>query len=144
MKDSADLDVMVVGPCAAGKSSLVARLTAQGIRARSVAQEHSYVPYLWQRRNPDVLIYLDLGLDTLRRRRRATWTQRVLDDQHRRLAHARAYCHLYLRTDHLPPDQIAAHVLAFLATFEPATAPPSPEPPPLLKAFQRAGGEDRA
>src|SRR5215210_3558105 len=91
-----DLDVIVVGPCAAGKSSLVARLKAEGVRARSVSQEHSYVPYMWQRHNPDVLIYLDLRLETVRRRRRRSWTQQMLDEQHRRLAHARANCHFYL------------------------------------------------
>jgi hypothetical protein len=132
----ADFDVIVVGPCAAGKSSLVARLRAQGVRARSVSQEHSYVPYLWQRHSPDVLIYLDLGLETLRRRRRPTWTQHMLDVQHRRLAHARTHCHLYLPTDHLAPDQVAHQALAFLAAFDPTAAPP-PDPPPLLKAFQR-------
>src|SRR5690242_10551409 len=94
-----DLDVIVVGPCAAGKSSLVARLRAAGVQARCVSQEHSYVPYMWQRHNPDVIIYLDLRLDTLRRRGRRTWSQRMLDEQHRRLAHARTHCHLYLVTD---------------------------------------------
>jgi guanylate kinase len=43
-RPAADYDVIVVGPCAAGKSSLVARLRAAGVRARSVSQEHSYVP----------------------------------------------------------------------------------------------------
>jgi hypothetical protein len=129
-------DVIVVGPCAAGKSSLVARLRAAGFRARTVAQEHSYVPYMWQRHSPDVLIYLDLTLDTVRRRRRRTWAQSILDAQHERLAHARRYCHLYLPTDSLSADSVAEHALAFLQTFEPAHAP-LPDPPPLIRAFQQ-------
>ncbi len=129
-------DVIVVGPCAAGKSSLVACLRAQGWRARTVAQEHSYVPYMWQRHNPDVLLYLDLTLETVRRRRRRSWAQSTLDAQHDRLAHARRHCHLYLPTDGLTADGVAAQVLAFLQTFEPAHAP-LPEPPPLIRAFQR-------
>ncbi len=140
---AADLDVIVVGPCAAGKSSLVTRLRADGFRLRSVSQEHSYVPYMWQRHDPDVMIYLDLRLDTLHRRGRRGWTQQMLDEQHRRLAYARAHCHLYLATDQLAPDQVADHVAAFLAGWEPALAPPRPEAPPLLKAFQR-GARERA
>ncbi len=132
-------DIIVVGPCAAGKSSLVARLRAQGLRARTVAQEHSYVPYMWQLHNPDVLIYLDLILETVRRRRRRSWTQATLDAQHERLAYARRHCHLYLPTDHLTAEGVAAHALVFLQTFEPAHAP-LPEPPPLIRAFQRDGG----
>jgi hypothetical protein len=138
------LDVIVVGPCAAGKSSLVARLRAAGVAARSVSQEHSYVPYMWQRHTPDVLIYLDLRLDTLRRRRRPTWSQQALDAQHQRLAHARAHCHLYLLTDFLEPEQVAERALTFLAAFDPATAPPGPEAPALLRAFQRDGERRRA
>jgi hypothetical protein len=141
LRPAADYDVIVVGPCAAGKSSLVARLRAAGVRARSVSQEHSYVPYMWLRHSPDVLIYLDLHLETARRRRRPTWTQRMLDDQHHRLAHARTYCHLYLPTDHLGPEQVAHEALQFLATFEPAQARPGPEIPPWLRAFQRDAEE---
>ena len=91
--------VMVVGPCAAGKSSLKACLSAAGVPVRTVAQEHSHVPYLWQTGSPDVLIYLDVGLATLQRRRRQRWTHAMLDAQHRRLAHARAHAHLVVPTD---------------------------------------------
>ncbi|HUS14084.1 MAG TPA: hypothetical protein VM536_03605 [Chloroflexia bacterium] len=132
-----NLDVIVVGPCAAGKSSLVARLRAAGIRARSVSQEHSYVPYMWQRHRPDVLIYLDLRLETLRHRRRPSWTQQMLDEQHRRLAHARTYCDLYLPTDLLSAEQVAQQATRFLSTFRRDEARPLPAVHPLMQAFQR-------
>ncbi|HEX5503007.1 MAG TPA: hypothetical protein VFW96_10315, partial [Thermomicrobiales bacterium] len=45
--------VVVVGPCAAGKTTLVARLRARGHDAAVCAQEHSGVPYLWQLTRPD-------------------------------------------------------------------------------------------
>ena len=39
--------MVIVGPDAAGKSTLVARLTALGYNARCCAQDHSYVPDMW-------------------------------------------------------------------------------------------------
>jgi ABC-type Mn2+/Zn2+ transport system ATPase subunit len=51
--------VGIVGPCGAGKTTLTRNLTAAGISARAIAQEHSYVPYMWQKiTNPDILIFL--------------------------------------------------------------------------------------
>ena len=50
----------VVGPCAAGKTTLIAGLRNHGYTAKHIAQEHSYVPAMWQLlTNPDILIYLD-------------------------------------------------------------------------------------
>jgi hypothetical protein len=103
-----------------------------------VAQEHSHVPYLWQTGSPDVLIYLDVSLAALQRRRHPRWTQAMLDAQHRRLAHARAHAHLVVPTDDLTPDEVAARVVRFLQKFDPTvhTLPPAPA---LLRAF---GGVD--
>ena len=48
----------IVGPCAAGKSTLVADLAKHGYRTRHIAQEHSHVKDMWQRlTNPDLLIF---------------------------------------------------------------------------------------
>jgi shikimate kinase len=127
--------VTLVGPCAAGKSTLAARLRAAGVAARSVSQEHSHVPYLWQMSNPHVLIYLDLGLTTIQRRLQRPWRQELLDEQHRRLAHARAHAHLVLPTDDRTPDDLAAQVLQYLQTFDPTVRPPPPDPA-LLRAFR--------
>ena len=108
--------IKVVGPCASGKSELVSRLRAAGYEAYDCAQEHPYVPDLWQRMNPPhVLVYLDAHLDTLARRRpRSDWSPELLAEQHRRLAHARAHCDLYLATDHLTLIQVFEYVRAFL------------------------------
>jgi hypothetical protein len=109
--------IKVVGPCASGKSTLANRLKELGYDAGSAAQDHSYVPDMWQRLNPpDVLIYLDVTLATARRRGRvgSGWDQAYLDVQRHRLRHARAHCDLYLPTDGLEEDEILVRVLDFL------------------------------
>jgi hypothetical protein len=110
--------VKVVGPCASGKSVLAAGLRVLGYDASSAAQDHSYVPDMWQRLNPpDVLIYLDVTLETAHQRGRigTGWDQAYLDEQKHRLRHARAHCDLYLATDDLTEDQVLALVLDFLS-----------------------------
>lgn len=109
--------IAVVGVCASGKSTLVAGLRAHGFNARQVLQEHSYVPYMWQRiTNPDLLIYLDCSIETTRARRHdrefEAW---ILEEERRRLQHAREHCHLYIPTDSLTPDEILALAVAFVA-----------------------------
>jgi hypothetical protein len=100
--------VAVVGPDAAGKSTLVKRLTALGYNAHSCAQDHSYVPDMWRRVvRPDFLIFLDAGLETIVQRRRVYWGQERLDALQGRLSHARAHCDLYLPTDDLTPEEVA-------------------------------------
>jgi hypothetical protein len=109
--------VKVVGPCAAGKSVLAASLRRLGYDASSAAQDHSYVPDMWQRINPpDVLIYLDVSLAAARQRGRRGmgWDQAYLDAQHHRLRHARAHCDLYLPTDDLSEEEVLARAIAFL------------------------------
>ncbi len=113
--------IKLVGPCASGKSVLAARLRALGYDARSAAQDHSYVPDMWQRLNPpDLLIYLDVTLRSARERGRSGmgWTQAYLDEQHWRLRHARAHCDFYLPTDDLTEEQVLAETLAFLRQLE--------------------------
>jgi deoxyadenosine/deoxycytidine kinase len=108
--------IVVVGPCAAGKSTLVANLRPRGHDIRSCVQEHSYMPDLWERfSKADVLIYLDAELPTIaRRQRRSDWTQERLDVQRERLAHAREHCDFYLATDNLAREEVAECVEAFL------------------------------
>jgi hypothetical protein len=109
------LRIAVVGPCASGKTELVQTLRARGYDARQCVQEHSYVPTMWQRiSRPDVLIYLDVELSTIIRRRGAGWDERLLLEQQRRLSHARVHCDLYLRTDTLTREEVAQAVLNFL------------------------------
>jgi hypothetical protein len=108
--------IVVVGPCAAGKSTLVANLRPRGYPIRSCAQEHSHVPKLWQKYcRAETLIYLDAGLETIGRRQgRSDWTQQRLDEQRRRLADAREHCDLYLYTDALSRNEVAERVEQYL------------------------------
>jgi thymidylate kinase len=120
MSDRAEIDelprVVVVGPDAAGKTELVQRLRALGYNARSCAQDHSYVPDMWQRlARPDFLVYVDARLETIARRRAIDWGQKRLDELNARLAHARAHCDLYLQTDDLEPGDVVDQVRAALA-----------------------------
>ena len=113
--------IKLVGPCASGKSVLAAKLRALGYDASSAAQDHSYVPDMWQRLNPpDLLIYLDVTLSSARERGRRGmgWTQEYLDEQHRRLRHARAHCDFYLPTSDLSEEQVLSGILAFLRQME--------------------------
>jgi hypothetical protein len=111
------MQIKVVGPCASGKTALVARLRACGYDARSAAQDHSYVPDMWRRLNPpDLLIYLDVSLAEAHRRGRtgSGWDQAYLDEQHHRLRHARTHCDLYLPTDGLTEEAVLGRVLSLL------------------------------
>lgn len=113
----APLRVAVVGPCASGKSTLIAALRAAGYDARHPAQEHSYVPDMWRRLvNPDVLIYLDLSHEAYRARRpHDDAGPEYLDMQRRRLAHARAHADLILDTSQMTSEEVWARVAAELA-----------------------------
>src|SRR5450759_707517 len=105
----------VVGVCGSGKTTLVKGLKSYGFDLRHIAQEHSYVPSMWQRiTNPDILIFLDASYPETIRRRKLDWTMDEYLEEHRRLAHARQYCHFYLFTDSLTPTEMIEQVLGFL------------------------------
>jgi cytidylate kinase len=105
----------VVGPCGAGKSTLIAGLEEYGYRCRHIAQEHSYVPAMWQKiARPDVLIFLDASFPVSTARRQLSWQPKDYDEQVRRLSHARQHAHLIIDTDDLTPAQILKQVLDYL------------------------------
>ncbi len=106
----------VVGPCAAGKTTLIAGLKDHGYaRVRHIAQEHSYVANMWQRlTHPDLLIYLDVSYSQTIARRRMNWTEAEYAEQLYRLRHARQHADLVVQTDDLSPAQVLQQVLAFL------------------------------
>ena len=108
--------IVVVGPCAAGKTTLVNNLRPRGYNIKSCVQEHSFTPQLWLKfSKAEILVFLDAELSTIaRRQNRSDWTQSRLDGQRRRLTHARAHCDLYLSTDNLTREQVADAVVAFL------------------------------
>ena len=110
--------VGIVGPCAAGKSTLVSALSKLGYEAKHIAQEHSYVADMWQRlTKPRVLIYLSASYPTTITRRNINWTQKEYDEQLRRLAHAHDHADLIMETDDLTPDDVLQSVLRFLQSF---------------------------
>lgn len=106
----------VVGPCAAGKTTLVEKLKALGINCRHIAQEHSYVPYMWKKiTNPDLLVYLDVSYPVTIQRRQLNWTEAEYQEQLRRLGDARQLADLLIHTDQLSPDEVLQVVLRLLA-----------------------------
>ncbi len=111
----------IVGPCAAGKSTLIRQLEGHDLRLKHIAQEHSYVPDMWQRlTNPDVLIFLDVSFEESNRRRPMPWKKEDYLEQQHRLRHAREHADFYLLTDGLTPEEVAQQVLAFLKAYLPS------------------------
>ncbi|OGO29438.1 MAG: hypothetical protein A2Z16_03280 [Chloroflexi bacterium RBG_16_54_18] len=106
----------VVGPCAAGKTTLVEGLNLLGIKCRHIAQEHSYVPAMWKKiTNPDVLVYLDVSYPLTITRRQLNWTQAEYQEQLHRLRDARKKADLFIQTDSLSPQEILQAVLKYIS-----------------------------
>jgi energy-coupling factor transporter ATP-binding protein EcfA2 len=106
--------IVVVGPCAAGKSTLVAALRALGYDAHVSGQEHSEIATLWQHSQPDVLIALDVDIAAVRSRRGDSWPEWLHDLQVRRLAAASRAADLSIDTTVLSPQTVVDRVVAFL------------------------------
>lgn len=105
----------VVGPCGSGKSTLITGLNQHGYTCRHIAQEHSYVPAMWQIiTKPDLLIYLHASFQTSTARRKLNWVESDHAEQLRRLSHAREHAHIIINTDDLTPGRILQQALDFL------------------------------
>ena len=108
----------VVGPCSAGKSSLVEGLKKHGFFARAIAQEHSYVQDMWKRiTNPDILIFLDVSYPLTIERLNLNWTESEYRIQSRRLDHARNCADFYLCTDKFSVEKVLDIVLNFISNI---------------------------
>lgn len=108
--------VVVVGPCASGKTTLVAALRAHGYDASASAQEHSAVPRLWQRADPDVLIALVANITAVRERRNDSWPGWLHDLQEERLAGAQDAADLVIDTSNLGAGEVAERAVHFLTS----------------------------
>jgi len=97
---------------------LAEKLRHLGYDADTIAQEHSYVPTLWQHSSPDILIYLDASYAAIRKRRDIKWDEAYLEQEQARLANARQACDLYIKTDRLNADQVFRRVRRFLEKRE--------------------------
>ena len=108
--------VGIVGPCGAGKSTLAEGLKNHGYGARAIAQEHSFVPDMWQRLTaPDILVFLQASCQVGARRRKMSWTEKEWQEQQHRLRHARQYAGIYIDTDNMDIPGVLSHVLARLS-----------------------------
>jgi len=105
----------IVGPCGAGKSTLVAALGSRGFACRHIAQEHSYIKDMWKRiTNPDVLVFLQASYQVCTSRRRLSWNESDYTEQQHRLSHALEHANLVVDTDYLCPLEVIQRVLDYL------------------------------
>jgi broad-specificity NMP kinase len=109
---------VVVGPCAAGKSTLVTALRELGYDAHVSGQEHSEIAMLWQHLQPDVLIALEADISAVRDRRGGSWPEWLHDLQVRRLAAASRAANMAIDTTELSPQTVVDRVLAYLQRTE--------------------------
>jgi len=116
--------VVVVGPCASGKTTLVERLKNLGIDARVSGQEHSAVRNLWRRLEPDVLIVLDIDLGTLRKRRTQNWPQTLHEVQLERLREAYASADAVIDTAVLTEEDVVDEALWAISRTQPGRIVP--------------------
>ncbi len=114
----ANCRIGIVGPCAAGKTSLTRRLRNLPYEIRHIAQEHSYVPDMWKRiSNPRLLIYLDVSYENTIRRKQLNWTMEEYLEQLHRLSHAREHADLIIDTNNISEDEVCTIALKFIEMF---------------------------
>jgi ribose 1,5-bisphosphokinase PhnN len=105
--------LVVVGPCAVGKTTLVNRLVARGISAQAVAQEHSAVTDLYARHQHGGLVYLTAEWPTIHARRPHSLGRPQYEGERTRLERARRAADLIVHTDGLDAAAVEALVVAW-------------------------------
>lgn len=106
--------IVVIGPCASGKTSLTASLQRLGYDALACGQEHSEIADLWKHQQPDVVIGLRIGLDTLRQRRSSDWPEALYHRQMARLECGFRNADLVIDSDRFGQDEVANQVVTWL------------------------------
>ncbi len=114
--------IVVVGPCASGKSTLVDGLRRLGFRATVCGQEHSEIPTLWRHSDPDVVVALDVDLATVRRRRGEEWPEWLYLLQRRRLRCATEAASVRVDTSRLDQEAVLDRVAAQLRNARPVAS----------------------
>ena len=105
----------IVGPCGSGKSTLARGLERHGYKCRHIAQEHSYVKYMWQViTKPDILIFLQSSFENSTQRRKLNWMPADYQEQLQRLSHARENAQLVIETDSMDAEQVLRRALEYL------------------------------
>ncbi len=106
--------IVVVGPCASGKSTLTNHLRDLGFDAKVCGQEHSSIQHLWKRLQPDLLVALDVDLVTLRKRRHPSWSEGLYATQQQRLRSAFRSADLSIDSTSASAERVVKKVLDWL------------------------------
>lgn len=112
-------EIIIVGVCAAGKSTLARRLNERGVSARTVAQEHSCIPDLWRWSQPETTIYLHASYPAVKRRRNSLMNPAGYDAQIQRLRRARDAATIAIDTSDLTPEEVFRLVSARIGREQP-------------------------
>jgi len=99
-------EVVIVGVCASGKSTLAELLRQEGRQARTIAQEHSHIPDLWSWSGSPHTVYLHASFDVVKQRRRSFMHLQNYEAQLHRLRAARAAASVRVDTSELTPEQV--------------------------------------
>jgi thymidylate kinase len=114
-----NLKIGLVGVCGAGKTTLITGLKPYYKNVRQIAQEHSYVPDMWQRLvKPDVLIFLQASYPITLQRKSFTWTEKEYQAQKYRLRHAFKHADIHIDTDNISSDEILRIVLKYIEELD--------------------------
>src|SRR5690606_6747791 len=106
--------IVVIGPCASGKTSLTTRLQRLGYDALACGQEHSETAELWKHQQPDALVGLRIALDTLRQRRSREWPATIYGRQMSRLESGYRSADLVIDCDAIDQEAVMDRVVAWL------------------------------
>lgn len=99
-------EVVVLGVCAAGKSTLARALKAAGYNARTVAQEHSVIPSLWKQSGAPITVYLHASFKAVKQRRESFMTIYNYEAQINRLREAREHATIKVDTSDITPEEV--------------------------------------
>jgi dephospho-CoA kinase len=112
--------IVVVGRCASGKTTLAANLEELGVTVRVCGQEHSSIRNLWMRMDPEILIALDVDLETLRSRRHPSWPEALYETQRDRLQGAFDAADVVIDTSATSEQGVVEQVLQAIDTHRPS------------------------